>query len=83
MSLFTIDLDIDEEYKKLIKEVYKIFVVLIVFQILINYSELPKDIISQALSGSLLNDNFMTLVLFIIIGLLAYHLVFKKIITIK
>jgi hypothetical protein len=83
MSLFTIDLDINEEYKKLIKEVYKIFVILIVFQILVNYSELPKDIISQSLSGSLLNDNFMTLVLFIIIGLLAYHLVFKKIISIK
>ena len=83
MCLFTIDLDIDEEYKKLIKEVYKIFVVLIVFQILVNYADLPKDIINQALSGSLLNDNFMTLVLFIIIGLLAYHLVFKKIITIK
>lgn len=83
MCLITIDLDIDEEYKKLIKEVYKIFVVLIVFQILVNYSHLPKDIINQALSGSLLNDNFMTLVLFVIIGLLAYHLVFKKIISIK
>jgi hypothetical protein len=83
MCLFIIDLDIDEDYKKLIKQIYKIFIVLIVFQILIYYSALPKDIISQALSGSLLNDNFMTLVLFVIIGILAYNLVFKKIVTIK
>ena len=83
MCLFIIDLDIDEEYKKIIKEIYKIFVVLIVFQMLVHYSSLPKDIINQSLSGSLLNDNFMTLVLFILIGLLAYHLVFKKIVDIK
>jgi hypothetical protein len=47
------------------------------------YSESPKNIINSALTGFLLNDDFMTLLIFIIIGLSGYYLVFDKVLNIN
>jgi hypothetical protein len=72
MAIFNINLDLDKDYILLIKDIYKILVILIIFQALLYYSESPKNIINSALTGFLLNDDFMTLLIFIIIGLSGY-----------
>ena len=81
MSILNIYLDFDKDYINLIKDIYKTLVILIVFQVLIYYSECSKNIINSALTGFLLNDDFMMLLIFIIIGICSYYLVFDKIIS--
>jgi hypothetical protein len=83
MAIFNINLDLDKDYILLIKDIYKILVILIIFQALLYYSESPKNIINNALTGFLLNDDFMTLLIFIIIGLSGYYLVFDKVLNIN
>ena len=83
MSIFNINLDLEENYIHLIKDLYKIIIILIIFQILIYYSNSQKNILNSALMGSILNDDFMTLLIYIIIGISGYYLVFDKIISIN
>jgi hypothetical protein len=83
MAIFNINLDLDKDYISLIKDIYKILVILIIFQSLLYYSESPKNIINSGLTGFLLNDDFMTLLIFIIIGLSGYYLVFDKVLNIN
>lgn len=83
MSIFNINLDLEQDYINLIKDLYKVIVILIIFQMLIYYSGSQKNIINSALTGFILNDDFMTLLIYIIIGICGYYLVFDKIITIN
>ena len=81
MAIFNINLDLDKDYIALIKDIYKVLVILIIFQTLIYYSDSSKNIISNALTGFIMNDDFMTLLIFAIIGICGYYLVFDKIVN--
>jgi len=70
MAIINLYLDFDKDYINLINDIYKIIVVLVVFQVLMHYSNVPKNILNSALTGALLNDEFMSLLIFIIIGIL-------------
>ena len=83
MAIFNLNLDLDKEYVQLIKDLYKIIVILIVFQIIVHYSNCSKNIINTALTGSLLNDEFMTLLIYLIISISAYYLIFDKLLNIE
>lgn len=83
MALFNIYLDLDKEYTCLIHDIYKLLCILIIFQILVHYSSMQKNIIQNALTGKILNNDFIGLLFFIILGFAAYHLVFDKIIHIN
>ncbi len=83
MAIFNLYLDFDKDYINLINDIYKIIVILIVFQVLMHYSNVPKNILNSALTGSLLNDEFMTLLIFIIIGITSYYLIFDKVLSIN
>jgi uncharacterized membrane protein YesL len=80
MAIYNIYLDLENDYINLIKDCYKIIVVLVVFQALVHYSGAQKNILNTALTGSLLNDEFITLLFFVLIGVSAYYLVFDKLI---
>ena len=81
MAIFDIYLDIDKDYIKIINDIYKISVILIIFQLIISLSSSNKNIINNSLNGSIMNDDFMTLLIYIIISVLGYYLVFEKIIN--
>ena len=81
MAIIDIYLDIDKEYLNLIKDIYKILIILIVFQLLTSSSNLQKNIVNNALTGYLLNDDFMTLLIFIVISVSAYYMIFDKLIN--
>jgi len=80
MAIFNFYLDLDKNYILLIKDIYKIITILIVFQLILYYSNSNKNIINTALTGVLLNDDFMSLLIYIIISVSAYYLVFDKLI---
>jgi hypothetical protein len=83
MAIFNIYLDLDKDYIKLINDVYKVIVILIVFQVILYYSNCNKNIINSALTGTLLNDDFMTLLIYILLSISSYYLVFDKILNIN
>jgi hypothetical protein len=83
MAIFNLHLDLDKEYIQLIKDLYKIIVILIVFQIIMYYSGNSKNILITAFSGNLLNDDFMTILIYIIISISAYYLIFDKLVLIE
>lgn len=83
MAIINLYLDFDKDYINLINDIYKIIVVLIVFQVLMHYSNVSKNILNSALTGALLNDEFMTLLIFIIIGISSYYLIFDKVLSIN
>lgn len=82
MAILNIYLDIDEEYVNLVKDIYKVLVILVVFQILVSFST-QKNIVNNALTGSLLNDDFMILLIFAIISMSSYYLIFDRLLRIE
>lgn len=82
MAILNIYLDIDEEYINLIKDIYKVLVILVVFQILVSFST-QKNIVNNALTGCLLNDDFMILLIFAIISMSTYYLIFDRLLRIE
>lgn len=83
MAIFDLYLGIDSEYIKLLQDIYKAIVILIVFQILVFNLNASKNIINTALTGAIMNDEFMTLLLCVIISIGAYYLVFDKVLSIN
>ena len=83
MAIFNINLDLDKDYILLLKDIYKILVILIIFQLLVYSSGMQKNIINSALTGYLMNDEFMMLLIFVIMGICSYYLVFDKILNIN
>jgi hypothetical protein len=82
MAILNLYLDLDQEYINLTKDLYKILTILIVFQIMVSLSS-QKNIINSALTGSLLNDDFMIILLFVIISISSYYLIFDRILNIE
>ena len=77
MALINVNLDLDNEYKNLIKDIYKIIVILCILQVLIyNYDN--KNLLSSSFGGKLLNDDLLILILFIIVSFAGYYFVFEK-----
>jgi len=83
MAIFNFYLDLDKEYIQLIKDIYKVLVILIIFQIILYFSNSEKNIINSALTGNILNDQFMTLLIYIIISISSYYLIFDKLVSIN
>jgi|TARA_B110000483_G_scaffold106718_1_gene130211 hypothetical protein len=83
MAIINLHLDLDENYKNFLKDTYKLFVILIVIQLIFSCMNPSKDFLMNALSGDLLNDDIMCLLLIIIIGISAYYLVFNKLLEIN
>ena len=83
MAIFNFYLDLDKEYIQLIKDIYKVLVILIVFQIVLYFSNSEKNIINSALTGNILNDQFITLLIYIIISISSYYLIFDRLVSIN
>ena len=83
MAIFNFYLDLDKEYVSLIKDIYKVVVILIVFQIILSFSNSDVNIINKALIGSILNDNFMILLTYVVLSISSYYLIFEKLISIN
>ena len=83
MAIFNFILELDKNYIDLIKDIYKVITILIIFQVILYYSNSPKNILSNALLGTVLNDDFITLLVYIIISISSYYLIFDKLISIE
>ena len=83
MAIFNLYLDVEKNYIQLANDIYKTLTILIVIQILYSLLAVNKDFLTQALGGNILNEEFMTLLLIIILGIFSYYFIFNKILEIN
>ena len=83
MAIINLHLDIDENYKNFLKDIYKIFTIFIVIQIIFVFSNVKKDFIINSISGDILNDDFVAILFIVILGISSYYLIFNKILEIN
>jgi hypothetical protein len=69
------NININREYKDLINDLYKFIVVFLSLTILLSYSD-------SALA-KLVEQSALEVLVFVVIGLCAYHLVLKKLVTLS
>ena len=79
MALINIYLDLDSNYKEFLNDSYKIIVIMLVIQLMVHYSNDNKNLLTNALTGDLWNDNLFLIILYVLIGVCSYYFVFEKI----
>ena len=77
MALLYLELNILDNYKLLIRDIIKYLTILIVFHYLITSTK-----IKNPFRNGFLNNNFITLLMFIILGVLFYYLIINELIDI-
>ena len=84
MALFNLNLNLSvlKKYKQLIKGIYMITVILLIFHLLINLSSKNKTI-NFGLSGKLFNDNILNTLCILLLSYASYELVFKELVSIN
>lgn len=83
MAIFNLHLDVDKNYTQFANDIYKTLTILIVIQLLFSLLDTNKEFLTQAISGNILNEEFMTLLLIILLGISSYYLIFNKILEIN
>jgi len=71
----TFNIDIDDEYKPLLNDLVKMFIILIIVNILMYASD--------SSSNKLLGESYVKLMIFILLGISTYWLVIQKLLHFK
>ena len=79
MALINLYLDVDSNYKEFLNDSYKIIVILLVIQMMVYFTNDNKNLISNALTGDLWNDNLFLLIIYILVGVSSYYFVFENV----
>ena len=77
--IFLVETELDYEYVDLLNDVIKYITVLVVLHLLLNY-EYGKKVTIKLTSG-FFTDDFLNLLIFIILGFMAYNLVVRKLVV--
>ena len=79
MAILFLDLNILDNNKFLIKDVLKYLTILIVFQYL---STANFKLLKNPFNSKFLNDSFLYLIMFVMLGLMVYYLIIEELIDI-
>ena len=74
-SIYNFDLDIDKEYIPAINDMIRMFIIQLVVNIMF-YVSYPKE-------NALLNETFLETLLYILLGVMTYWLIIKKVVSIE
>ena len=77
MALLNFELSILDNYKLLIRDIIKYLTILIIFHYLMTSTK-----IKNPFRNGFLNDNFITLLIYLVLGILFYYLVIEELIDI-
>ena len=77
MALLNFELSILDNYKLLIRDIIKYLTILIVFHYLMTSTK-----IKNPFRNGFLNDSFITLLIYLVLGILFYYLVIEELIDI-
>ena len=74
-SIYKFDLDIDKEYIPAINDIIRMFIIQLVVNIMFYVSN-PKE-------NALLNETFLETLLYILLGVMTYWLIIRKLVSIE
>ena len=77
MALFNFNLNILDNYKLLIKDIIKYLTILIVFHYLVISNK-----IKNPFKKGFLNNNFISLLIYLLLGIVFYYLIIEELIDI-
>lgn len=77
--IFLIETELDYEYVDLLNDVIKYITVLVIFHVLLNYEYGKKAAIK--LASGFFTDDFLNILIFLILGFMAYNLIIRKLIV--
>jgi hypothetical protein len=77
MALLYLELNILDNYKLLIRDIIKYLTILIVFHYLMTSTKLKNPF-----RNGFLNKNFVTLLMYLILGILFYYLIIEELINV-
>lgn len=77
MALFNFDLNILDNYKLLIKDILKYLTIFVVFHYLVTSTK-----IKNPFKNGFLNDSFISLLIYLVLGILFYYLIIEELIDI-
>ena len=77
MALINLDLNILDNYKLLIKDILKYLTIIIVFHYLVISTK-----IKNPFKNGFLNDSFISLLIYLVLGILFYYLIIEELIDI-
>lgn len=77
MALINLDLNILDNYKLLIKDILKYLTIIIVFHYLVISTK-----IKDPFKNGFLNDSFISLLIYLVLGILFYYLIIEELIDI-
>jgi len=78
MAILNIKLDLDDSYVRLIKDVYKWLIIIIFVHLLLCITYGEKGSIN--LVGEFLHSDFITLMIYIVLGFAFYYLVMERLV---
>ena len=81
MVLFNLNLQLENNYTLMLNEIIKIITILLVIQFMICWSY-PNSKLLDDLSKGFLNDSCLSILIYVVLGIMTYHLVVKNIIII-
>ncbi len=73
MALFNLNLEIEDEYKHMLRDILKTLSILVVAYI----------IQSSSSNKNFLADDFFDIIIYLFIGIMSFHMIFNKVIDIK
>jgi len=82
MAFIHLYLNIDAEYIQLLRDIYKIVTILVVFQLILHFGEAEQNMIHRAFTGKILNNDFFILLFILLISISSYYLVFAKLLMV-
>jgi hypothetical protein len=77
--IFLIETDLNYEYVDLLNDVIKYITVIVVIHVLLNYEYGRRTALK--LASGFFTDDFLNLLIFIILGFMAYNLVVRKLVV--
>ena len=82
-SIVQLNINSSTNYVNLIKTLYMILFIFMIWHVLLSLSYSKKQPINMGLSGELFNSNFVNFILTGMISILSFYLVFQKILEIN
>ena len=81
MAILNIHLNTSQENKNLIKDFFKLTVILVIFHLFMSMTYNTRNLIGLGMTGKLLNRDFINVLIYLVLAFAFYHLVISKIIS--
>ena len=81
MALITLNFGLSAELRELVHDLLKYMLILLTFHLLVSLSGVGRG--DLGIMGELLNNDFMTTLVYLLLSVYIYHMVFRKLVEVR